>query len=94
MVINSQVLNYIYSSDFSHTIYFLRERKPRVPVKTLLIIHLSEDNANFRYSQRKLYAIFELLSAITENSLTHLERVYHGVQRWVGRFLRMRLTRH
>lgn len=92
MVINSQVLNYIYSSDFSHTICFLRERKPRVPVKALRVLHFSEDNANFRYSQRGLYAILELLSAIPENSLTHLECVYLRAQRWVGGLMGMRLT--
>ena len=76
MVIASQVLNYDYSSNFSHTLDFLRERKSRVPVKTIRVIHFSADNVDFRYGQRAVEALRQLLRAIPKNSLTHLESVY------------------
>lgn len=75
MVIPSQALDHIICSDFSHTIDFLNARKPRVPVETLHITHFSADNVNYRYNQRGVDAIIQMLLAIPENSLTHLECV-------------------
>lgn len=89
MVITSQVLS---SFCFSMTIDFLRECTPRVPVKTLRIKHFSADNENFRYGYKGVNAIHQLLAAIPEDSLTHLEYVPQSVtvdEKTLG----MRLTR-
>ena len=76
MVVTSHALNYIYSSKFLHTLDFLRERKPRPHVKTVRITHFSAEDVNYRYGERGWEALRQLLCAIPEDSLTHLECVY------------------
>lgn len=76
MVIASQLLDCTYSGAFLDTINFLQARARRVPIQTVRIIHYLVNDDNCGYSQRQVDAIVQLLSAIPENSLTHLECVY------------------
>jgi len=63
------------SSNFSATLEFLKWKTQSIRVKTIRIVHYAANNEDFKYDEKRVMAIFRLLTAIPSGSLTHFECV-------------------
>jgi hypothetical protein len=68
------------NSNFSATLQFLKWKTQSLRVKTIRVLHYAINRYGFEFDQKKVVAIFQLLTTIPSDSLTYFECVHLQVQ--------------